>query len=76
MLDSHMPEPGSASNCFVSKRVSDTPEIVNDERNDHYLGELAKDYPVSTSKKEKELVNISSKKKDEELFIKNFEAPS
>ena len=76
MLEDHLPEPGSTINCFVSKRVSDASGLVKGERNDHYLGELAKDYQVSKSRKEKELVNFSSNKKEESLFIKNFETPS
>lgn len=65
MLDDHLPEPGSTINCFVSKRVSDAAVLVIGERNDHYLGELAKDYQVSKSRKEKDLVNFSSQKKEE-----------
>jgi len=49
----------------VSKRVSDAAVLVIGERNDHYLGELAKDYQVSKSRKEKDLVNFSSQKKEE-----------
>ena len=65
MLDDHLPESASTINCFVSKRVSDAPGLVKGERNDHYLGELAKEYQVPKSRKDKEILNFSSKKKEE-----------